>query len=232
MTDNRQQPRPPQPIKVAIETEEPKKIGDSWSILATAIVSQGNRTLDGREVQFFVDGIIYDQPVQADSNGRAQIDIVGIDQNAQRVSIEAQIVGQSSRARKVISLPETKKGVKPNDLEIRTEGKNGDYQIHMQIVGSECQGVKGTIRIICRNGKEDMVSKDNGSCFKKMRLAESQEIHFCVLGTAVDKKLFLLGPKKPHHPCPPTPKSVTGFFNGLEAGWKKRKRQEKKRSQS
>lgn len=223
-TQRQQQPRQPQPIKVAIETEEPEKIGDSWSILATAIISQGNRTLDGREVQFFVNGIAYNQPTQTDDNGRAQIDIQGIDSSAKRISIEAQVVGQTPRARKIIALQRPLGDIrKPADIEVTTEGKNGAYQVNMQIVDAEGNGVPGTIRVMSETGADDYTSEEDGSCFAEITISESQEIRFSVLGTAVNKKLPLLGPHKPQPKCPTTPDSATGFLSGLSAGWQARK---------
>ncbi len=145
-TQRQQQPRQPQPIKVAIETEEPEKIGDSWSILATAIVSQGNRTLDGREVQFFVNGIAYNQPTQTDDNGRAQIDIQGLDSSAKRISIEAQVVGQATRGRKIIELSK-KEGAKkstPAELSVTPRRIGNEINFFVIVTDEEKQGVKNT----------------------------------------------------------------------------------------
>ena len=235
MADNTQrqrEPRQPQPIKVAIETEEPAKIGDSWSILATAIVSQGNRTLDGREVQFFVDGVKYDQPTQTDDNGRAQIDIQGIDADAKRISVEAQIVGQAARVRKIVAPQKSSENMcKPTDLEVKAEGKNGVYQVNMQIVDVEGKGVPGKIRVMSEEETNDYTSEPDGSYFDKITISKSQEIHFLVLGTAVDKKLSLLGPHKPQPKCPITPIIITGFFSGLDAGWQARKAASEKKKE-
>lgn len=146
MVDNTQrqrQPRQPQPIKVAIETEEPEKIGDSWSILTTAIVSQGNRVLDGREVQFFINGPAYSQPTQTDDNGRAQIDIQSIDSNAKRISIEAQVVGQATRARKIIELPkkETSKKSTPAELTVDPRRLGNEINLFILVTDEERRGV-------------------------------------------------------------------------------------------
>lgn len=221
----RQQPRQPQPIKVAIETEEPQKIGDSWSILATAIVSQGNRTLDGREVQFFVSGLTYSQPTQTDDNGRAQINIQNVDAT-KPISIEAQLIGQPSKSRRVVP-PKSSGNKCSSDLEIKAEGKDGVYQVNMQILDAEGKGVPGVIRVMSEDETNDYTSESDGSCFREITISKSQEVHFLVLGTAVNKKLSLLGPRKPQLKCPRTPTNVTGFFSGLVNGWEKRKEKNK-----
>ena len=134
--------------RTTLETEGPKKTGTGWSILATAIVSQGNRTLDGREVQFFLNSIPYDQPVQTDSNGRAQIDIIGIPMDDERLSVEAQVVGQLIRAKKSIVLPKTEKVQKPEiRLEIMATRYNGN-RMHASLVRLEKDG-KGAAGQIC-----------------------------------------------------------------------------------
>jgi len=138
------QQRPPQPIKVAIETEEPEKIGTSWSILTTAIVSQGNRVLDERQVQFFLNGLPFDQPAPTDDNGRAQIDVTGIPLDAKRVSVEAQIVGQTFRARRIVSLPETKKSDKeqiPVELIVHPRRIGNEINLFIRVTDEENRGV-------------------------------------------------------------------------------------------
>jgi len=149
MQQNNTQQRQPQPIKMALETEEPKKIGESWSVLATAIVTQGNRTLEGRNVQFFLSGIPYDQPVQTDANGRAQIDITDIPMDDNRLSVEAQAIGQSARARKIITLPKAEKPKTEIRLEIlATRDDEGVVHVTLVRLDKDGKGSSGKILYI------------------------------------------------------------------------------------
>lgn len=153
MQQNNAQQRQPQPIRVVLETEEPKKIGESWSILATAIVSQGNRTLDGREVQFFLNSIPYDQPVQTDANGRSQTDITDIPSDEDRLSIEVQAIGQLARARKVITLPKAEKPKTEIRLEILATRYEGADKMNTSLVrlGKDGKGSAGQVCYIDRD---------------------------------------------------------------------------------
>ena len=183
---NNQQQRQPQPIRVVIETEEPKKIGASWSILATAIISQGNRAMDGREVQFFLNSFPYGQPAQTDDNGRAQIDIVGIPVDARRVSIEAQVVGQTARTRKIVFLPETKKSdKKPAELIVDPRRVGNEINIFILVVDEENRGVPNA-RLTIIDGRtvtHPLVDKNGShSYLVDLRPDEEREIGIYVAG--------------------------------------------------
>jgi len=183
----RQQQRPPQPIKVALETEEPEKTGNEWSIMATAVVSQGNRTLDGREVQFFTNGIAYDQPVQTDNNGRAQIDVVGISMDAKRVSIEAQVVGQTARARKIVSFPAKEKGTKsvPAELIVDPRRVGNEINFFILVVDEEKKGVPNArLTIIDGHAVTHPSANEHGEHLHPMNLEinEEREIGIYVSG--------------------------------------------------
>jgi len=148
-------PRQPQPIRVALEHEEPEKTGDDWSILATAIVSQGNRTLDGRDVQFFLNGIAYDQSAQTDGNGRVQTDIIGIPNDARRISIEAQVVGQAVRARKIVTLPAPEKPAGkliPARLIVDPRRVDNEINLFILVVDENNRGVPNA-RLIIVDGR-------------------------------------------------------------------------------
>jgi len=191
MVDNQQrqqQPRQPQPIKVAIETEEPVKIGDSWSVLVTAIVSQGNRTLDGREMQFFANGIAYNQPIQTDDNGRAQIDIVGISVSAtaRSFSVGAQIVGQPSMARKIIPLPEIKtKSQAPAELSVDPRRIGNEINLFVLVTDEERHGVKNArLTIIDGHTVAHPSTNEHGEylCPVTLQPGEEREIEIYVAG--------------------------------------------------
>lgn len=179
MTDNRQQqPRQPQPLKVVIETEEPVKTGDSWSILATAIVSQGNRTLDGRDVQFFVNGVVFGQPTQTDDNGRAQIGIWNIDFNAKRITVEAQLVGQASRARKIMDLPKTESqsSAVPAELSVDPRRLGNEINLFVLVTDEKRRGVKNARLTIVDGHQVTHPSTDeNGEYLHSITLQPNEE---------------------------------------------------------
>lgn len=181
-----QQQRQPQPIKVAIETEEPEKIDNSWSILATTVVTQGNRTLDGREMQFFINGIPYDQPIQTDDNGRAQIDITGISATLKKFSVGAQIVGQSFMARKIIQLPEVKPVTKtPAELTVDPRRIGNKLNFFILVTDEEKRGVPNA-RLTIIDGhkvKPDFCDKYGEKLFSvSLRPEEEKEIGIYVAG--------------------------------------------------
>jgi len=214
--------RPPQPIKVAIEIEKPEKIGDSWSVLATAIVSQGNRTLDGREVQFFTNGIPYDQPVQTDNNGRAQIDIADISADTKRVSVEAQIIGQSPRARKIITLPNEKKETKDVEVSILvTREKDEILSVILARLDENKKGLPGKIVYVDQQARIIETDEFGMVTLEFTRNRRRQVVVFPAERSG--KKIWIdvddATPIASPAPAPTPTNFATRFMNNFNRGW-------------
>ncbi len=149
--------QPPSP-KIALETEPAQKIGQEFHILATAIVSQGNRTLAGQTIQFFCAGQPNGNPAQTDENGRVQYNITGIPLGAKNVSIEVQIVGQPIWARKIISLPTDEKPKQvPTELIVDPTRVGNQVNIFVYIINEDNQGVPNAKITIVDSSKDEII---------------------------------------------------------------------------
>lgn len=142
-----QQQSQPKPIKIVVETEAPQKVGGAYQIFCTAIVSQGDKALGGRDIQFFLNGVDFGAPAQTDDdNGRVPILFQGIPLDAKVVTVEAQVVGTAHRYRKVVSLPEEPKksvGV-PAELVVDPTRIGNKITIFARVVDEEGRGVPRT----------------------------------------------------------------------------------------
>lgn len=229
---NQKQTKGSRPIRMTLETEAPLKVGQEFHILATAIATRGNQTLEGKVVQFFLNGTEIDNPAQTDQNGRAQYNVIGIPLDAKSITIEAQLIGQAARARKVVLLPAKEpKKKQPYDLEIITRGKDGKYFINITIVGEDGSGVKGIVRMITDEETRDFPTDEQGVTSLTLEVTERQkELEFIVLGSSRgNKKLRLSGKEKakPKRPEPTQEELAGGFWKTLKIGRRKRKEAEK-----
>ena len=109
----------PKPVVVEVQAAEPTASGDSWSVLVTAIVSQGDRALDGRGVQFYANGRPIGGSALTDSNGRAQ-QVVHARDTVKYITVEAQVAGAPFRGRVVAAAPEKKDKSVPTELVVDT----------------------------------------------------------------------------------------------------------------
>ncbi len=212
--------------KIKLETEAPEKTDQGFQVLVTATLTRGDQALEEEMVQFFLNSVEIGQPGQTDQNGRAQYNITGVSLDTKSISVEAQLVGQTAQARKTVLLLSGKKPrEKPYDLEIKTETKEGKYFLNATIVDADGIGVKGTVRMLSDEGKQDFPTKDDGVVFFELEIDERQkQFDFLVLGTRIDKTLRLSGKKqtKPQRP-EPTNEEIRGFWKSLKSGWRKRK---------
>lgn len=109
----------PKPVVVEVQAAEPTvdQTGGTWSVLVTAIVSQDDRALAGRGVQFYANGRAMGSPAAADPNGRAQ-QVVHARDTVKHLTVEAQAAGAPFRGRAVVTAPEKKVEDKPVPTEL------------------------------------------------------------------------------------------------------------------
>ncbi len=104
----------PKPVVVEVQVAEPTVSGDEWSVLVTAIVSQGGRSLAGH-VQFYSNGQAIGGPVPMDPNGRVP-QVISAPDTEKYLTVEAQVTGTPCRGRAVIQAPEKKAEEKKKTL--------------------------------------------------------------------------------------------------------------------
>lgn len=207
---------------------EPQPLGaGQYEIAALVFLQAGNKPVYGASGQFYVNAAPVGN-LQAIVEGKIA-DTLRVTGKKPTIALEvkSEYFGDKIFPLRNIDLPLPKSEGNPFDFEVKAEGRNGVYQVNMQIVDAEGNGVTGTIRVVTETSKNDYPSEINGSCFQTITLDSSQEVRFFLLGTAKDKTLKLLGPSKSKPQCPATPDNVKGFFSGLRAGWEKRKKRKR-----
>ena len=119
-----------QPAKtyLRLTVEEPSKEGGVWQVTTTALVSRSGRAVDGEAIQFFLDGARYGSAVRTDADGRVG-QIIKVPLGTRRVSVEAQVVGQSWVARDTVVFP-IESPPKAHSFEVDlVGGSDGSYRI-------------------------------------------------------------------------------------------------------
>lgn len=180
-----------QPIHVVVETEIPQKVGDQWQILATAIVNQGKRAVKGQIIQFFLSGLPIGASAQTNENGRISFNI-DIPLNLKSVTIEAQIVGQSIRARKIVVLPKEENSKQiPAKLIIDPARVGNKINFLIRIIDEKKQGVKGSKITIVDSGQISTVNTDeDGEYIYKIRLQPNEEREIAIYAAGYGDRGF------------------------------------------
>lgn len=182
-----------QPIHVVVEAETPQKIGDQWQVLVTAIISQGKQAVEGQAVQFFLNGLSVGTSAQTDENGRVSLN-VDIPLNLKSAAIEAQIIGQSFRARKMIALSkESKESGKqiPAELIVDPARVGNKINFLIRIIDEKKQGVKGSKITIVDSGQISTVNTDeDGEYIHKIRLQPNEEREIAIYAAGYGDRGF------------------------------------------
>lgn len=179
----------PGPIVVALEMEDPRQEGGQWKVLVTAIVTQDMQALVGQNMQFYCGAKDVGAPAQTDGSGRALCDItLSVPVGVKIVSIEAQVVGQVSRARKIIMMPEEKpaprKG-RPVEFFVTPRRVGNRITFFIQVLDEEGKGVDGCkITIIDGNQEITEYADEDGEKVYAVNLQprEEKELIFSTAG--------------------------------------------------
>ncbi|MEK7160789.1 MAG: hypothetical protein AAB724_02055 [Patescibacteria group bacterium] len=183
----------PSPIVVAVESAEPEKRDGCWNILATAIVTQGARALAGQNIQFFLGSLTYGAPAQTDVNGRVSLEISGINLDAKRISIEAQIVGQSVRTPKIVALPAKKETDKQKPAKLSVDPRRIGNQINFFVIVSdaELKGVgKAKLTIIDGASVRTEYADEDGEFNFSIKLEQNEEREIGIYATGFGDRGF------------------------------------------
>ncbi|OGY57952.1 MAG: hypothetical protein A3C03_00930 [Candidatus Colwellbacteria bacterium RIFCSPHIGHO2_02_FULL_45_17] len=184
---NRSNPDRSAKTYLRVTTEEPSNEGGVWRITTTALASKSGRTLDGQEIQFFLDGSRYGSAVRTDADGRAQ-QTIEVPLGARRASVEAQVAGQPWVARSDVVFP-AESPARPSALSVSlVGGADGNYRIIGMVRDIGEQPVKG-VKVDIFNAKDGKIIRTlrtnadgNFMLTKRVDPGEVLELKFWVRG--------------------------------------------------
>ena len=150
MVDKRRRDERNDRVTLEIEANEIAHIsGDDFKGRISATLTRGNRPVRWVEIQFFVAGVLAGHPLQTDEDGRVADDI-SIHSAAKIISIEAQMAGYATRAKKFVTLPRPpeKKKPTPTELIVNPTRIRNQINLFVRVVDAENRGIKAKLRII------------------------------------------------------------------------------------
>ena len=133
-------------LRLSLELTEPDKSGDTWSVTATAIVSDPQGPMADVEVQFYVDSQAVDSPQPTEGDGRVRIQLTDLTKGKRL--IEATIVGSTVRSKRTINLKD-KDPKQANEINVSRSGHRGSYRLEFTVLDDKGRGMKDTpVKII------------------------------------------------------------------------------------
>ncbi len=186
-------------LKVVLMVGEIVKTTASFKIPVSALVTKGEKAIQGLMVQFYLGVQKSGAAVETDVNGRAVYEFDGIPLTEKEVMLQAQVDGTSAWARVVILLPAEPKAVRVLTCsEPQVFGDNGTYEVRVRVTDERHNGVQG-IKFIFRdlidpNGTKDERTNQDGICFVKVQFQEIDKFVVVEYPDGTDRKLHLFGP--------------------------------------
>ncbi|OGY62523.1 MAG: hypothetical protein A3G58_01510 [Candidatus Colwellbacteria bacterium RIFCSPLOWO2_12_FULL_46_17] len=193
---NRSNPDRSAKTYLRVTTEEPSNEGGVWRITTTALASKSGRTLDGQEIQFFLDGSRYGSAVRTDADGRAQ-QTIEVPLGARRASVEAQAIGQPWVARDTVVFSTTPP-VRSHSFEVHLiGGASGEYRIAGMVRTESEIPIKGArVRILnAADGKivQTLRTDADGGFMLTKRVPD---------GEVLELEVWVSGLHAPNNPTP------------------------------
>lgn len=182
------------PLKfhVKLELEAPQKTVDGYKILATAIVSENWRPIEGKSVIFFLGGMPVGKILPTDANGRAQQEIK-IPVGTQAVSVEVQVLGSSATARENLTIPEEaenakKPGKKPKKVYVTFTGKPGEQKLVISVSDENGNFVPGaSVKLVDGDDIRSLKTDEDGTLVYPMKFTEKDRYVEVRVGNEYDQ---------------------------------------------
>lgn len=123
---------------MSLEVTKPQRGSDGkGTVAATVTLGRAGRPLEGRRIQFYLDGRPYGEPKETQNDGNAVCDFTGLEHGTR--TIAAQIVGWTDRVRQTVAVEgEKKQEVKlPVKLTVRFQGRRGNWELIITLCDSD-----------------------------------------------------------------------------------------------
>jgi len=182
-------------LRIRLELTEANKVNEDWELTAIATVIDPKWPVPNIEIQFYHNGKAFDSPIATDGEGRTIKEFVSLKNGAH--TIEAQIIGTTTKARQVKQLKEVRPK-KPAKIICHPRGSKGKYDLMFQVLAEDDSPVKGAVVRILDidnpSGFVDLTPTDkDGVIDHKIEFTEKEKIFtIMVLGTPISiwKNLF------------------------------------------
>ncbi|MBI4120411.1 MAG: hypothetical protein HY454_03000 [Parcubacteria group bacterium] len=154
-----QQPR----SSIELRHQPAKAAGGEFSIEVEAIVTEGQRALQGRDLQFFVGSAAFSTPERTDDNGRCKKTITGPVPPSKEVRIEVQVIGQATRREVTIKIPADPKAPGRTDkLSVRyTLRDDGNYLVAILVADEKGKEKSGVPVTFVADGEVETIPTNN-----------------------------------------------------------------------
>lgn len=222
-------PREEVPI-IELEVATPQRVGGDWQGLATITVSRNQQPFGGVQVQILVNNQAQGQPLLTNAQGRAQI-VLNFPASGGSFNVAAQVVNTLAYVNTVVTIPLLIKKM-PHRVEVKADGNLGLYTIHVIVVDENGRGVKSSLRFYSLRGVsnpktskaygdyKDVETDDNGALAFPMQFETKEtEVGVIVLGTAIDAKVILDGPRGFKLPSLDPTQPKKSWWKMMKDGW-------------
>jgi len=222
------------PPQIALEVATPLRVGDHWEAVAVATVTRDQRPIAGVAVQFSVNLAAQGMALQTDNSGRVQ-QVLNFSGMGGAINTTAEAVGSAARVNIVVQIPmATKKA--PHKVEIKVDGSRGLYTIHVIVVDAEGRGVESDLEFCGLLGSVDPTNnldvdypdfverKTSEKGFYSFPIKfefKEMDVRVIVLGTAIDQKVVLAGPKNQRMPNLTLDEENLSVWEKMKLAWKK-----------
>jgi len=193
--------------QIELEVATPQRVGSDWQGLATITVNRNQQPFGGAQVQTFVNNQAQGQSLLTNAQGRAQI-VLNFPASGGSFNVAAQVVNTIAYVNVIVTIPLPIKKT-PHRIEIKADGNRGLYTLHVIVVDEMGKGVEAGLRFYSLRGAvdpddnlrdyhdyEDFRTDANGVySFPVQFDFREMEVGIIVLGTAIDQKVILAGPK-------------------------------------